>query len=797
LSSGEGVFEEVSLQGESLKNLRPEELKRLGVLSKIGKRINTPEGFSEALKAVLDAVVESMEAERGALFLAQDSDSLPVLALSLDTTSKNDGSVFRHSTTVVEKVWSTLKPVAEFDTEDNAEMAEAASIVSEGIRSVICVPLLGRQSKLGVLYLDTVLSNAFTAVDLQMLDVIADLASTALERARFFDALQSLNDELELRVLDRTAQLEGARNEAERATRAKSLFLAKMSHELRTPLNGILGLTEDLAEREQDPALRLQLDQVIQSARSLATLINGVLDFSKLESDQVVLDQHLFSPEEAVLAAIANVNYEANRKGLEVQVWVDGPVPREVEGDSTRLKQILINLLSNAVKFTAQGHVRLLVSAPRKDFLMFDVTDTGVGIAAEKKDEIFKPFSQADASTTREFGGTGLGLAICQSLSGLLGGRLSLHSEVGKGSRFVLEVPLRFVTDFCPPDYSGLKIHVAVPSVPQKQALERALSGWGCVMEATVSMADIVIRKMGTTPTDRPSIVILDPGQAASEESGPGIRRYLLTPVTRSILVTALEELLNPAAVLDTQEPTRIEETPTPPPGSSILVVEDHEINRLVIQKMLKGWGYECHLANDGLEAIDQIHEHKPRMVLMDIEMPGRDGYSVAREIRSASGPEREVPILAVTAHLADDLRERCLASGMDDLLGKPISRSKLAQRLIRWEEFLEGKVSRAQARYRDFPELKAWPACFLSPINSKLSTLNALISSAQQEALENALSDLEGLAFRAGLLAWGGACVKLPRPLDTGQVKELLGKFQQEWSALAPSLISQAKSAP
>ena len=614
------------MRGESLKNLRPEELKRLETLSKIGKRINTPEGFSEALKAVLESVVESMEAERGALFLATEGRNVPVL--TLDTTSTKDGSSFRYSSTVVEKVWTTLKPVAEFDTEENEEMLELASIVSEGIRSVICVPLVGRQSKLGVLYLDTVLSNAFTAVDLQMLDVIADLASTALERARFFDALQSLNDELELRVHDRTAQLESARNEAERATRAKSLFLAKMSHELRTPLNGILGLTEDLAEREKDPALRLQLDQVIQSARSLATLINGVLDFSKLESDQVVLDEHLFSPEEAVLASVANVNYEANRKGLEVQVWVDGAVPCEVAGDSTRLKQILINLLSNAVKFTAQGHVRLLVSAPRKDLLMFDVTDTGVGIASDKQEEIFKPFSQADVSTTREFGGTGLGLSICQSLSALLGGRLSLQSEVGKGSRFVLEVPLRFETRFVPPDYTGLKVFVSVPSIPQKQALERALRGWGCVMVATMAEAQLVVRKMGTTSTNRPSIVLLDPGQAAREESGPGLRRHLMTPVTRSILVKALDELLNPAAEAQPLEPSRLEETPTPPQGSSILVVEDHEINRLVIQKMLKSWGYECHLANDGTEALEQFHQHRPRVVLMDIEMPGQDGYS-------------------------------------------------------------------------------------------------------------------------------------------------------------------------
>ena len=782
---------------ESLKNLRPEEIKRLEALSKIGKRINTPERFSEALKAVLETVVDTMEAERGALFLAAEGEqSLPVLELALDTTSAQEEQGFRYSSTVVEKVWNTLQPVVEFDTEDSDDLADRASIVTEGIRSVISVPLVGRQSKLGVLYLDTVITNAFTAADLQMLDVIADVASTALERARFFDALQSLNDQLEKRVEDRTSELESARLEAERATRAKSLFLAKMSHELRTPLNGILGLTEDLAQREDDPALRLQLQQVIQSARSLATLINGVLDFSKLESDQVVLDQHIFSPEEAVLASLANINYEVNRKGLDLQVWVDNAVPREVEGDSTRLKQILINLLSNAVKFTAKGHVRLIVAAPQKDWLLFSVTDSGVGIPPEKQGEVFKPFSQADASTTREYGGTGLGLSICQSLSILLGGRLTLQSEVGQGSRFVLEVPMRFVTDFLVPDYTGLSVWVSVPSAPQKQALVKALSGWGCQAAESMDKADLVVRKMGHGASARPSIVLLDPGQSSREESGEGARRHLMTPVTRTILVTAIEELLNPASSGESVPSSSQVEGPSPPEGSTILVVEDHEINRLVIKKMLEGWGYHCHLANDGDEALEMIELHKPRIILMDIEMPGRDGYAVAREVRASTGAEARVPILAVTAHLANDLRERCLASGMDDLLSKPISRPALAQRLVRWEEFLAGKCDRAAVRLGDFKELSGWPGCFLSPINSKLNTLAMLCASGQPDGIHESLLDLERFAFKAGLFDWGGRCVALPRPVNLQLSRDLIASFQQEWRALAPTLLGQPKSA-
>lgn len=780
---------------ESLKNLRPEDVQRLEVLSKIGKRINTPERFSEALKAVLDSVVESLEAERGALFLALEETDYPQLALFLDTTEENDKTGFRYSSTVVEKVWTELQPLAEVDTLDNEDLASKASIQAEGIRSVICVPLLGREAKLGLLYLDTRLSNAFTLADLQMLDVIADLASTALERARFFDALQSLNDELEGRVVQRTAEAEAARVEAERATKAKSLFLAKMSHELRTPLNGVLGLTEDLAQREKNPALRLQLNQVIESARSLSSLINGVLDFSKLESEQVVLDLHDFNLEEAVVTSLASVNYEASKKGLEVQVWIDGSVPLEVEGDSTRLKQILTNLLSNAVKFTAKGYVRLIVTAPQTGIVRLRVADSGVGIPADKQMDIFKPFSQADVSTTREFGGTGLGLSICQSLCKLLGARMELESQLGEGSQFTIELPLKFLKEFEKPDYGGLPIALSLSSVAQRQALERALGSWGCIMVSEVSQAKIVIVSTGQVSPSIPSLVLLDPGQVVDTPLDTGIpQRHVLTPVTRSLLKSALDELLHPEQTEPIAPSAANPESLSPPPNSTILVVEDHEINRLVIKKMLETWGYQCLLADSGLEAVESAQKLQPRIILMDIEMPGQDGFTTARQIRSYfAGLSQEappVPILAVTAHLATDLRERCLAAGMDDLLGKPISRQAFASRLKRWESFLAGELTRSQVRHKDFPELSNWPARFLSPINSKLSTLAILAENESNDSVQEALEDLETLSFSAGLLHWGGRCVALPRPIISAQLKELIADFQQEWRALAPSLL-------
>jgi signal transduction histidine kinase/CheY-like chemotaxis protein len=779
----------MSLGSESLKNLKPEDVRRLEVLSRIGKRINTPERFSEALQAVLDSVVESMEAERGALFLSPSPDKAPTLALFTDQSDEATEEGFRHSTTVVEKVWVEGVPIAEVDTRDNAMLAALSSIRAEGIRSVICVPLVGRVSKLGVLYLDNRISSPFTKGDLEMLDVIADLASTALERARFFEDLQELNNELEARVEQRTAEAVAARQEAERATRAKSLFLAKMSHELRTPLNGILGLTEDLAEREDNPALRLQLEQVVESARSLSTLINAVLDFSKLESEQVQIDRHAFRVEEAVVEALATINYEASKKGLELQVWIDETCPVEVEGDSTRLKQVLINLLGNAVKFTPKGWVRLIVSSNKNDILQFSVADSGVGIPDEKQADIFKPFSQADASTTREFGGTGLGLSICRSLCQLMGGHLTVESTAGEGSRFAFQLPLKFGRLFEAPHYAGLKVNISVSSQPQQMALERAFKGWGCVV-CKLEEAELAIADSRSCAPNCPAIILVDPGEIVDPNLvARANRRHILTPVTRSALVRVVEELLNPSQAIETSGSDSLKHEPNPPKGASILVAEDHEINRLVIERMLASWGYSCVFAGTGPEAVEQYLDHRPRLVLMDIEMPGQDGFEAARILRSKALGMGATPIIAVTAHLASDLRERCLASGMDDFITKPIARKDLASRLGRWEAVLRGEVERQQARHGDFSDLGDWDASCRRQIETVLCELSEP-SGSPSSRLEERFARLERSLFSAGLLDWGGRCVALPRPLSAEEVGVLIQAFQQEWSALAPTLL-------
>ena len=258
--------------------------------------------------------------------------------------------------------------------------------------------------------------------------------------------------------------------------------------------------------------------------------------------------------------------------------------------------------------------------------------------------------------------------------------------------------------------------------------------------------------------------------------------------MTRSILLRAIRELIKQK---EESGAIRIPEIPNPPAGSVILVAEDHEVNRMVVERMLESWGYQCVFADSGLEAEQLFAERKPRLVLMDIEMPGKDGFETTRIIRSleSQGGAR-VPIIAVTAHLAADLREKCLASGMDDILPKPLSRKLLGQRLYRWESVLKGQLTWKEARFRDFEELKDWPGKFLSHINSSLSTLHALSHQASTDSIREPLLKFERLVFSAGLFDWGARLVSLPQPTQPEDISRLIEDFRQEWRDLAPSLL-------
>ena len=783
----------------SLKNLTPEDVQRLELLSRVGKKINTPDNFNDALQAILDSVVDSLEAERGAIFLT-DLQSAPELILAVDRSADRKGE-FTYSKTVVDKVWNELRPLAVVDAQGDEDFASVVSIQAQGIRSVMCVPMIGRQSTLGLIYLDNRLSNAFTGPDLQMLDVIADLSATALERTRYFEALQKLNDSLEATVYERTREAEEARLEAEQATEAKSLFLANMSHELRTPLNGVLGLTDDLLRDETAPSLRLRLEQIGFSARSLSALVNGILDFSKLESGRVELDNHPFVLELVLKTMLATVAYSAQEKGIELVVTLAPDVPGEVEGDSTRLKQILINLLANAVKFTETGWVKLMVECPTPGELLFSVCDSGIGIAPEKQGLIFEPFSQADASTTRQFGGTGLGLSICHSLTELLGGELKVESQLGRGSRFFFQIPLKPIKPYQQPKLQGVKIWVEDRQEQHRDGMMALLRSWGMQILDQPTDCQVGIATNSEVAREFPCLYLVSNYEMRHQKlvDATNETKFMLRPVLREELAENLLDLLEHRDGQSAPVRPKSEdyESPKPPAGAVMLVAEDHEINQLVTQRMVESWGYQCRFADSGLDVVRFFSEHRPHLILMDIEMPGVDGFAATRHIRGLEEADRArnedfIPILAVTAHLAPDLRVRCLEAGMDDLLGKPLSRSLLASRLILWEQVLDGAIPRTLVRLRGHKELSDWPGRFLSEVHAALSTLSIVAERDDQQAKELTAGRLERLAFAAGLTSWGGRLVNWRTGRSRTPLTDIVVAFMQEWKSLAPTLLGR-----
>jgi signal transduction histidine kinase/CheY-like chemotaxis protein len=576
-----------------------------------------------------------------------------------------------------------------------------------GDYSLVMAPLRWQGRGIGTIDIVRSPPRAFTADEQALLQTFADQAVIAIQNARLFKETQE------------------ARAAAETANEAKSAFLATMSHEIRTPMNAVIGMSGLLLDTPLDAEQRDFAGTIRDSSEALLAIINDVLDFSKIEAGRMDVERHPFDLRECVESALDLIGGRAAEKQLDLAYVFEGEVPDAVEGDVTRLRQVLLNLLANAVKFTDRGEVVLTVQASAAAGaaqLEFAVRDTGIGIAPEGIAKLFQSFSQADSSTTRKYGGTGLGLAISKRLVELMGGTMRVESAgLGQGATFRFtvrapkaELPAGERRSFigAQPALAGKRLLVVDDNATNRKILRLQTERWGLAPSDTGSPAealawlragrrfDLAIvdmhmpemdgaalaRQLAALDARLPLVLFTSLGRHEAMLETEGLfQATLAKPLRQSQLFDTLMTLLAHAgAQAPTSKPVRpaLDATLAARHPLRILLAEDNVVNQKLALRLLQQMGYRADVAGNGVEAIESIERQRYDVVLMDVQMPEMDGLEAARRITRRWAPAARPRIVAMTANAMQGDREACFDAGMDDYLTKPIRVDQLVEAL-------------------------------------------------------------------------------------------------------------------